>query len=215
MIKLILNVKTILAAGMLVLALEAHAGVYEDMLRAIELDDSDAVAALLKRGFDVNSVGPNGDPLLTIAARNGKTGAAKVLLAARPKIDARNGHGETALMLAAFNGHLPIVQALLVKGASVNHPGWTPLSYAATRNHLDVARVLIKAGAKIDAEADNGTTALMMASREGHLPMVLLLLEHGANINHMTKAGYTSLELAIAHGHPDVAETLLRAGAKQ
>lgn len=212
---LILRLKKILLVFALTTITGAQAGVYDDMLQAIELDDHETVAALLKRGVDVNSVGPSGEPLLTLAARNGKPAVLKTLLVARPKLDARNAHGETALMLAAFSGHVEIVQQLLAKGAAVDQPGWTPLSYAAARNRVEIARLLLKAGAKIDAEAANGTTALMMASREGHLAMVLLLLEHGANINHKTEAGYTPLEVAIAHGRREVAETLLRAGAKQ
>jgi ankyrin repeat protein len=39
----------------------------------------------------------------------------KTLLAARPKVNARNSSGETALMLAAFGGHLEVVQILLAR----------------------------------------------------------------------------------------------------
>lgn len=193
----------------------AVAGVYEDMIQAISIDDERTVAALLMRGMDVDTVGPNGDSLLILAAKQGKPGVIKTLLAARPKINARNAHGETALMLATFHGHTEAVRHLLAQGAEVNHPGWTPLIYAAARNRMDVARILIGYRAQVNAQAENGTTALMMAAREGHLPMVLLLLELGADINHKTLAGYSALELARDHGRREVAEILIKAGATQ
>src|SRR3970282_2685795 len=99
---------------------------------------------------------------------------ARPLLAAKPRVDARNAYGETALMLAALRGHADIVEMLLAHGAEVNQSGWTPLMYAAANSHLDIARKLISRGAKVDAAAENGTTALMMAAREGHLPLGLL-----------------------------------------
>ena len=45
---------------------------YDDMLRAIEIDDQRTVAELLKRGFDVDSVNPKGESLLMLAVRSGK-----------------------------------------------------------------------------------------------------------------------------------------------
>jgi ankyrin repeat protein len=196
-----------LAAGISV------AGVYEDMLHAVNNDDEQAVSQLLKRGVDVNTVDANGDSLLALAARRGKPEMMKTLLDARPRINTRNAHGETALMLAAFNGHTGAVQALLAQGAEFNHPGWNSLIYAATRNRLDIARILIGRGAQVNAEAENGTTALMMAAREGHLQMVLLLLEHGADINHKTHAGSSALSMAKSQDRREIVQTLVRAGA--
>ena len=57
-----------LAAGLL-LATPALGDTYDDMLHAIELDDHRTIAALLKRGADVNMVNPKGDTLLMAAAR--------------------------------------------------------------------------------------------------------------------------------------------------
>lgn len=201
-------------AGALLLAAGiACAGVYEDMLHAVNNDDEDTVAQLLKRGVDVNTVDANGDSLLALAARRGKPEMMKTILDAHPRLNSRNGHGETALMLAAFNGHTEAVRALLAEGADFNHPGWNPLIYAASRDRMDIARILIARGARVDAEADNGTTALMMAAREGHLQMVLLLLEHGADVSHKTKSGYSALSMARSQDRREVVQTLIRAGA--
>jgi len=183
------------------------------MLDAVNNDDERSVAELLKRGMDVNTVGPNGDSVLMVAARHGKPGMVKTVLDARPRINVRNAFGETALMLAVFQGHTEVVRQLLTRGAEVNHSGWTPLMYAAARDRVEIARILISQGAQPNAQAENGTTALMMAAREGHLKMVLVLLEHGAELNQKTPAGYTALGMARGNGRRDVVEMLTRAGA--
>ena len=166
MLKLPLN----LVAGALLAALcgPAWSGAYEDMIRAIGMDDQRSVASLLKRGVDVDSVvAPDGDTLLILAAKEGKAGLVKLLLGARPKVNARNRHGETALMFASFHGHADVVKQLLGQGAEVNQSGWTPLMYSTVHNRTDIARVLLGKGAQVNAQTDTGITALMMAAREG------------------------------------------------
>src|SRR3970040_1404953 len=153
----------------------ARADAYDDMIRAIGLDDTRTAASLLNRGFEVNSVTREGESLLMLAVKEGKPNIVRTLLAAKPRVDARNAYGETALMLAALRGHADIVEMLLAHGAEVNQSGWTPLMYAAANSHQDIARKLISRGAKVDSAAENGTTALMMARRGGHLPIGLRL----------------------------------------
>src|SRR5262245_57796831 len=101
------------------------ASVYEDVLHAVNNADEGTVAQLLAKGVDVNTVGPNGDSLLMIAARHGKPQMMKAILAARPRVNQRNGYGETALMMAAINGHVEAARQLLAQGAELNHGGWT------------------------------------------------------------------------------------------
>ena len=191
------------------------AGVYEDMLHAIRTDDQWTVSDLLKRGMDVDTVSPEGETLLMLAAREGKPSVVKVILGAKPKIQARNPRGESALMLATIMGHTEAVKLLLDQGAPVNQSGWTPLIYAAARDRLDIARMLIGKGANVNAAADNGTTALMMAAREGYLQMVLLLLEHGADGKHLSPHGHSALGLAVSRGHKEVEALLRKAGVEE
>ena len=47
----------------------AAAGVYEDMMHAIKVDDNQEVASLLGRGVDVDTVSPEGESLLMLAVR--------------------------------------------------------------------------------------------------------------------------------------------------
>ncbi len=209
------NIRICLTALLLVLAAGVAAGVYEDMIHAVKMDDERTVAELLKRGVDVDMVSPEGEPLLNLAIKEGKPGMIKTLLAARPKVNARNAYGESAVMLAALRGQTETVRWLLGQGAQINHSGWTPLMYAAVNNHLEIARMLIERGADVNATAENGSTPLMMAAREGHQQMVLLLLDHGADVNHRTKFGYSALEVARDRGMREVTDILIKAGAEQ
>ena len=143
------SIKILVAGCMMFFAASAWAGAYEDMIHAIKIDDERAVADLLKRGVDVDSVSPDGESLLMLAVKEGKPSMVKTLLAARPKVSARNGYGETPLMLAALRGQTEIVRLLVDRGAEVNHPGWTALMYSATSNHVNIARILIARGAEI------------------------------------------------------------------
>lgn len=209
------NIKIVIAGCTLLFAASVWAGAFEDLMHAVKVDDERTVADLLRRGIDADSVSPEGDPLLVLAVKEGRPSMVRTVLNARPKVNARNAYGETALMLAALRGQTEIARLLLDRGAEVNHPGWTPLMYSAVNNRVDIARILIGRGADLNAEADNGSTALMMAAREGHVPLVLLLLEHGADVNHKTKFGYSALEVARDRGMREVANILIKAGAEQ
>lgn len=56
--------------------------------------------------------------LLMLAALEGNTAVARLLLERGAAVDAVNDFGETALSLAAHKGHLPLVRMLLEHGAS-------------------------------------------------------------------------------------------------
>lgn len=206
--------KTLLAAAALSLALvlPAHAGIYDDMLVAIQRGSAPDVAALLKRGLDPNIVDREGNTLLILAVRDGNEEIVDVLLAARANPNARNAHGDTALRLAAFRGSLLMVERLVKARALVNIPGWTPLIYAAFNGHAEVVGYLLDHGAEIDARADNGFTALIAAARGGHEEAAALLLKRGANPNARDERGETAMDYALRGGNTDLFDRLRAAG---
>jgi hypothetical protein len=84
------------------------------------------------------------------------------ILARGADINARNSEGATALMMAAYNGRLPMVRALIDHGADLNATreyGFTPLALAAFRGHTDVVRVLVEQGADLNKATPFGTSA--------------------------------------------------------
>jgi ankyrin repeat protein len=187
---------------------------YDAFVEAVVADRSDEVRALLARGIDPNTVDPNGEPVLLVAARAGWQPTVNALLAGGAKVDAKNPFGDRPIMVAALGGHLAIVKTLLRRGAALDVPGWTPLIYAATNGQTEVAQYLLDVGANVNAVAPNGTTALMMAVRGGHGATVDLLLTRGADLNHRNQDGATALGWAMRGKFQSIEQALRARGAK-
>lgn len=182
----------------------SFAGSYKDFFRAIHFDNARTVQRLLQRGFDPNTVNPDGVPALMLAVIEPSLTVAE-LLAAHPETqtEVRNLNGESVVMLAALKGYLPLVQKLVANGADVNKTGWTPLHYAASGGHVDVVAYLLDQFAYIDAESPNGTTPLMMAARYGSPEAVKHLIQAGADVQLKNKLGMTAMDFAVTGQRPD------------
>lgn len=181
-----------------------HAGSYDDFFNAIRQDDPATLQGLLARGFDANTMAPNGQYGLHLALGEPSLKAAQVLIDwPRTDVNHLNGNGESALMLAALKGHQILAEKLIKKGADVNKTGWTPLHYAATGGQLGVISLLLEHSAYIDAESPNGTTPLMMAAMYGTPAAVKLLLQEGADPLLRNEQGLGALQFAQRGNRPD------------
>ena len=190
----------------------AFSGSFEDFFKAAKMDDERVVKQLIARGFDVNTMDPNGQNGLMIALREPSPKVA-ALLVHRPGINlnAPNAKGETVLMLAAFAGQLDIAETMIKKGADVNKTGWTPLHYAASSGQLALVRLLLENHAYIDAESPNASTPLMMASMYGTLEAVKLLIDEGADSSLKNQQNLTALQFAQLAKRDDVAQLIMKA----
>ena len=187
----------------------SNAGSYEDFFTAIKRDDPSSVLGVLLRGFDPNSVTPDGQTGLILALRDGSLKAAEVLIdVPQTDVEIRNRQDESALMMAALKGHLGLVRKLLQRGADVNKPGWAPLHYAATGGHAEILRLLLDEHAYIDAPSPNGTTPLMMAAHYGTDAAVQLLLEAGADASLRNERGLSAQDFAMGAARPALAEKI-------
>jgi ankyrin repeat protein len=190
--------RDIVFIGLFFFGLNAQAGSYEDFFKAVQVDNVRTVQTLLQRGFDPNTVNPDGVPALMVAVREPSLKVAE-LLASWPqtRTEVRNAHDESPLMLAALKGFLPLVKKLVNNDADVNKPGWTPLHYAATGGHVPVIEFLLDESAYIDAESPNGTTPLMMAAMYGSPEAVKFLIQAGADLTLKNQQAMTALDFAV------------------
>jgi hypothetical protein len=100
-----------------------------------------------------------------------------------PNVNARDGHGVTALMWAARSGSVDTVRAVLAKRNSLtlgakDAGSHTALMYAAVNGHEAVVQELLAAGTDAKARDERGNSALVEAAREGHIGVVRVLLAH-------------------------------------
>ena len=144
------------------------------------------------------------------AVDGGHEATVRVLLAsgADPQL-ARDGRGQSALVLAARKGYAGIVELLDRGGPDTV----TAFFRAVERGDEPIARALIS---HVDLEAEDTEYTMIkplpMAARSGHDNMVRLLLAKGANIGE-PGGELTALHWACERGHIAVIRTLIEAGA--
>lgn len=187
----------------------ASAGSYDDYFTAIGQDNPDVIRALFVRGFDPNTLNPQGKHGLILALQVPALKVVKVLLEQpATTVNVRTAEDESPLMLAALRGYADVCQELIERDADVNKPGWTPLHYAATGGHDAIIQLLLDNHAYIDAASPNGSTPLMMAAMYGTSSAVELLLRAGADSALKNDLGLTALDFAHRAQHADSANAI-------
>ena len=189
----------------------ASAGSYDDFFQALKTDEGQVVAKVLARGFDPNTLSPDGQYPLVLAIKRPSPAVLDLLLRAKAlRAEVRTIKDESPLMLASMAGMVDVCQRLIALDADVNKTGWTPLHYAASSGHVEVIKLLLKHSAYIDAESPNKTTPLMMAAMYGNPQSVELLLEEGADASLKNDKGMTALDFADVANNQASAKLLVR-----
>jgi hypothetical protein len=96
-------------------------------------------------------------------------------------INARNRHGMTALMKAAFFGHEPVVRVLLEHGADPNlmrNDSFTALALAAFFGHGEIVKTLIEFGARTEVVTRAGASARAWARARTYEDVAQCLEKH-------------------------------------
>ena len=149
-----------------------------ELIAAASKGDTETVFRLLEQGVpaDPVSITPEdryyGSSALFVAARNGHSGAVKLLLEHGADPEHRDG------------------------------PGMTPVIYSTANNHKEILKMLIDAGADVNAASASGFTAFMAAARYRGPEIIDLLLEHGADIGARDQSGQTALHFAMYRNDP-------------
>ena len=115
---------------------------------------------------------------------------------------------ETALMIAAENDDVDIVEFLIRRGAKIETEDcfkWTALHRAATKDAIGAVTVLLRNGANIERQGNFGWKPLHCAASRGHKRMVALLLKSGANAKAQDQLGRTAEQVTQ---RPDIREII-------
>ena len=116
-------------------------------------------------------------------------------------INAKDDAGRTALILAAWQGHLNVVDILLENNADISekdyYEGWTALIHAAWNGDKEIVETLLQNNANVNEKTSSGRTPgftpLMLASYNGHKDIVEILIQNNADINAKDDNGSTAL----------------------
>lgn len=141
-------------------------------------------------------------------------------------INTQDPSGQTALQIAAHEGHVGLVQTLLALGADANvrdKNGWNALHSScssASESRLEIARSLIIDG-KVDvcAMTNSGASPVHYLLREAYStneelrPLLQLLLDAGCDVGIQNKYGETPLHQAVARGNLHSVRLLVELGA--
>lgn len=171
------------------------------------------------------------DAVLT-AIRNGDA-AASVLKAMDdigcPIDEPIGDHGEPALMIAAYHGHLDLVEALLRRGANPRGRGQGVSVLCFGARHSQVLKILLNTEARLDLDQsfppshftplmqalnlDNASGSFLgfdLTQVPDRLICIRLLLDQGADVDAQNGFGRTALMNAAYSGVVEFAQELLK-----
>lgn len=128
-----------------------------------------------------------------------------------------NDKGETALMIAAGEGYVDMVEELLKyavreKLAMKNKAGFDALHLATRENHLAVVKLLLDHDSGlIKTLGPSNATLLITAACRGHTEVVKELLQRDPSLLELTRSnGKNALHFAVRQGHLEIVQTLLQ-----
>ncbi|XP_032444736.1 ankyrin repeat and SOCS box protein 15b isoform X2 [Xiphophorus hellerii] len=155
------------------------------LLLAVRQSSYDGVHSLILGGAFVEQVCLTKWTATHEAAKVGCPAILMLLLRHGAQVTVRDGHGVTAMGIAAEHGRTEALEILIQHGGDVN------------------------------ARASNGDTVVYDASGSGNLDCVKLLLQHGANPNVASYACQLPIHRAAYEGHMLVLRTLIPVTTKR
>ena len=180
-----------------------------------------------------------------IAIKAGNQVEVKRLLDSEPSLmNAKDEHGLSAVLIAAYYQKPDLAQLLVQRGAELNvfeacavgdlarvkmlieqqpdlinayaPDGFQPLGLAAFFGHTDIVEFLLQRGAKVNSASRNAMRVMPLHSAIANrrVEIVKLLLEYNAAVNAAQADDFTPLHEAAQNGLLDVTQWLLDRGAQ-
>ena len=189
------------------------------------------VATLLQKGADKNALSHDGKTPLLRASMEGRLRAVKILLAFGADFNIRTDSGHSPLQaaasgnsphdVAAGDGHVPVLQAILSRGADINdrdNEGFAAIHMAVDDDRAEAVDALIEAGADIELKSNFGYTPFLYAGLRSSCRAMTVLRQHGASVAARDYKGATAMHLACLRarkGLEAAVDLLLRWGADE
>ena len=179
------------------------------------------------------------------AVQQGEMDRVRQMLAQEPELaQARTENDQSALLLAAYNGHPQIAGLLASRRSNLtlfeacvvgslerarsllaanpgqvnafSPDGFQPLGLAAFFKQAQMVQLLLENGAEVNTPSSNAQKVppLNSACASGSLEIVRMLLAHGADPNLRQAGGFVPLHSAAQNGQVELIALLLEHGAE-
>ena len=146
---------------------------------AVFQDRTEIVEYLLRKGAKVNQPGALGQTPLHFACQGDVKQIFDLLMNERSiNLDAKDEEGDTPLIVAARNGKVDYIKALVAKGANINaqnNSNSTALHEAAKAGKYDAAVALVDLNANMNLMDSNFKTPFMVACESGSSDIASML----------------------------------------
>ena len=159
---------------------------------------------------------------LHAAAAKGDVAEVRTLLRHGVDLNARDGHGRTALHVAAHASHRDVIRELAQAGADMrakDSRAYDIITIAAVKNDPATVQLAVTLGSDPKAiTSPYDGTALIAAAHLGHVEVVRTLIAAGAPLDHVNNLGWTAAIEAVILGdggerHQQTLKALVDAGA--
>ena len=158
---------------------------------------------------------------LLAAAAAGDADAVALALRAGARIEARDDHRRTALLLAATYDRVDVARVLVALGAdpdALDDRHDTPWLVTGVTGSVPMLEVLLPSHPDLTIRNRYGGVSVIPASERGHVDYVRRVVRTGIDVNHVNDLGWTALLEAVILGdgsrpYQQIVRTLLAAGA--
>ncbi|UKZ77698.1 hypothetical protein TrVFT333_005422 [Trichoderma virens FT-333] len=150
----------------------------------------------------------DGKTALHYAAERGFEDITRQLIAPEGMQMANVDDIQRAAELAAINGHLAALRAIIGQ-EEIRNFGHQILSVAVSAGQLLVVCYLLQNNVSLNEKLNDGNIILSIASSKGFTEIVRILLQHGADVIATDSERRTPLHHAAGHGMYEIAQILL------
>jgi len=159
--------------------------------------DKDLIEHMLKKGFDINVQGYEGNTLLHWALLTKNDKMAEFLLKKGADASILNALQHSPFYIAAKKGKVKLMDLMLARCSKINiysdSYNWTALHMAVREGWTDTTRFLLRKNVNINARNGLGKTPTHLAASRYHTGVLQELLKANPNLNAQDSEGNTPL----------------------